>query len=104
VEPNSEQLTARIAATRDELSDNLDELGHRMKDAVNWRTQYQKHTALFLGAAVVGGVAGAAGADSSARLQPPSASAISASTRTGKRTDRITMLDLLAFKRSPPGS
>ena len=56
MEPNSEQLAARIAATRDELSDNLDELGHRMKDAVNWRTQYQKHTALFLGAAVVGGV------------------------------------------------
>jgi hypothetical protein len=56
MEPNSEQLAAHIAATRDELSDNLDELGQRMKNAVNWRTQYEKHTALFLGAAVVGGV------------------------------------------------
>ena len=42
MEPNSEQLAARIAATRDELSDNLEELGHRMKDAVDWANPVSK--------------------------------------------------------------
>ena len=35
---------------------NLNELGQRMKDAANWRTRFERHPAVFLGAAVVGGI------------------------------------------------
>ncbi len=55
MEPASEALAARITKTRDELSDNIDALGQRVKNAVDWRRQYQRHTAVFLTAAVLGG-------------------------------------------------
>ena len=69
---SSDALAARIEATRGELSDNLDELSQRVTEAASWRVQYERHTALFLGAAVVAGlllaaVSGSRGRSSGAR-------------------------------------
>src|SRR5262245_5019706 len=52
-EPN--EIREHIDAKRAKLGDDLDEIEHRMKDAVDWRTWYRKNTAAMLGAAVAGG-------------------------------------------------
>jgi len=44
-----------IETEREKLGDDLQEIEHRMKDAVDCRVWYEKNTALMLGAAVAGG-------------------------------------------------
>jgi hypothetical protein len=44
-----------IEAERKKLGDDLEEIEHRMKDAVDLRVWYNKHTTVVLGAAVAGG-------------------------------------------------
>ena len=49
------EIREHIDAERARLGDDLDEIGNRMKDAVDWRTWYRNHTVAMLGAAVAGG-------------------------------------------------
>jgi hypothetical protein len=50
------EIKEHIEAEREKLGEDLNEIEHRMKDAVDWRVWYENHTALLLGAAVAGGV------------------------------------------------
>jgi hypothetical protein len=52
-EPN--EIREHIDAKRAKLGDDLEEIEHRMKDAVDWRAWYRKNTTAMLGAAVAGG-------------------------------------------------
>lgn len=52
----SNEIEAHIRSTRDRLESNLQELEHRVKDAADWRVQFSRHPAIFLGAAFLGGV------------------------------------------------
>jgi hypothetical protein len=49
------EIREHIDAERARLGDDLDEIGSRMKDAVDWRTWYRNNTVAMLGAAVAGG-------------------------------------------------
>ena len=51
-----DQIAEHIRSTRSELTDNLRELEHKVKDATNWRVQFERHPVAFLGAAFVGGI------------------------------------------------
>jgi hypothetical protein len=50
------EIEAHIRSTRRRLEINLQELEHRVKDAADWRVHFSRHTAIFLGAAFVGGL------------------------------------------------
>lgn len=52
-EPN--EIREHIDAERSRLGDDLEEIEHRMKDAVDWKAWYRKNTVPMLGAAVAGG-------------------------------------------------
>jgi hypothetical protein len=49
-------LKDHIDAERTRLGRDLEEIENRMKDAVDWRTWYEKNTALVLGVAAAGGL------------------------------------------------
>ncbi len=49
------EIKEYIEAKRKKLGDDLEEIEHRMKDAVDLRVWYNKHTTVALGAAVAGG-------------------------------------------------
>jgi len=50
------QIKEHIDAERERLGQDLEEIEHRMKDAVDWRSWYESNTMLMLGAAVAGGL------------------------------------------------
>ena len=50
------EIKEHIEAERKKLGDDLEEIGHRMKDAVDLQVWYYKHTTVALGAAVAGGL------------------------------------------------
>ena len=52
-EPN--EIREHIDAKRAKLGDDLEEIEHRMKNAVDWRSWYRKNTTAMLGAAAAGG-------------------------------------------------
>jgi len=69
-EPN--EIREHIDAKRAKLGDDLDEIEHRMKDAVDWKVWYRKNTAAMLGAAVAGGfLLSMAVGRSSSESEPP---------------------------------
>lgn len=51
-----DRLEAEIAAEKDALRYNVEELQERARDVVDWRAQVQRHPLAMIGAAVVGGV------------------------------------------------
>lgn len=51
----TDQIEQHIKRQRDELEDNFSELERKVRDAFDWRTQFQEHPGAMLGAALVGG-------------------------------------------------
>jgi hypothetical protein len=51
------EIRARIKAEGESLKENFEEIGSRVKDALDWRIWYRNNTALALGGAVAGGLA-----------------------------------------------
>jgi hypothetical protein len=51
----TDQIERHIKRQRDELEDNFSELERKVKDAFDWRTQFQEHPGTMLAAALVGG-------------------------------------------------
>ena len=51
-----DQIEQHIASTRHELGNHLHELEHKVKQAADWRTYYERNPLLMLGAALGGGV------------------------------------------------
>jgi len=52
----AEQIEKEIEQERGNLDRNLHELEHRVRDATNWRVQFQKHPGPMLGTAFAIGV------------------------------------------------
>lgn len=50
------KIKEHIEAEREKLGHDIQEIELRIKDAVDWRTWYEKNTALLLGAAFAGGL------------------------------------------------
>jgi hypothetical protein len=55
MDEKSSQIIDEIATTRDRLGDNLNDLESRMRQATDWRTYYERHPLMFVGAALGGG-------------------------------------------------
>jgi hypothetical protein len=55
MDEKSSQIIDEIAATRDKLGDNLNDLESRMRQVTDWRTYYERHPLVFVGAALGGG-------------------------------------------------
>ena len=51
-----DQIEQRIRQQRDELRDNFNELGSKVKDTLDWRAQFNENTGLMLGVALGGGL------------------------------------------------
>lgn len=51
----TDQIERHIKRQRDELEDNFSELERKVRDAFDWRTQFQDHPGTMLGVALVGG-------------------------------------------------
>jgi hypothetical protein len=51
----TDQIEQHIQRQRDELEDNFSELERKVRDAFDWRTQFQEHPGAMLGIALVGG-------------------------------------------------
>jgi hypothetical protein len=49
------QIIDEIETTRDKLGDNLSDLESKMREVTNWRTYYERHPMMFVGAALGGG-------------------------------------------------
>jgi hypothetical protein len=52
----SDQIARDIERTRDELGSDLNELERRVKNATNWRKQFQQHPFTMMGVAFGGGL------------------------------------------------
>jgi hypothetical protein len=51
----TDQITSEIHRASDELKSNLEELETRVKNAADWRAQFNKHPGPMTVAALVGG-------------------------------------------------
>jgi hypothetical protein len=51
VDESPDQIENHIRSTRRTLGSNLEELENRLKDATDWRVQFGRHPAAFLGTA-----------------------------------------------------
>jgi len=56
VDEETSRIRQHIDAERQQLGRNLDEIEHRVKNATEFKTYFNRHTAWILGAAVAGGV------------------------------------------------
>jgi hypothetical protein len=56
VDEGPSQIEEHIHSTRRKLGGNLRELEHRVKDATNWRVQFERRPWAFVGAAFGGGL------------------------------------------------
>jgi hypothetical protein len=52
----TDQITAEIDRSREQLQVNLRELETRVKSAADWRVQFQRHPGRMIAAAVAGGM------------------------------------------------
>ena len=52
----TDQIETEIARKREDLKSNLEELETRVKDVADWRSQFRKHPAAMITAALAGGV------------------------------------------------
>ena len=55
MDESPDQIEEHIRSTREELGTNFKELETRLKNATNWRLQFERHTWLFVAAALAGG-------------------------------------------------
>jgi hypothetical protein len=55
-EMSSEQIKREIDVERDELGRNIQQLERKMKDTVDWRSQFQKNPMVMIGLAFGGGI------------------------------------------------
>lgn len=87
-----EQIEDHIRTTRRELGSNLQELEHRVKDATNWRVQFDRHPGVMLGIAFAGGILLSAGLGGRGRRTATvgSAAAAGGSAGGGARISRAT--------------
>jgi hypothetical protein len=72
-----DQIERHIQRQRDELGDNFSELEDKVKSAFDWRSQFEEHPGMLLGAAFVGGAVIAA--------ILPSRSTISSGVSSGRK-------------------
>ena len=56
MDETSDQIERHIQETRNDLDDNLNELGTRVKKAVDWRAQVEERPGTMLGLAFAGGI------------------------------------------------
>jgi len=56
MDETSEQIERHILETRNDLGDNFNELGDKVKKAVDWRAQFEERPGTMLGLAFAGGV------------------------------------------------
>lgn len=56
MDERSDQINQQIAETRSELGANLQELEHKVKDATDWRKQFQNNPLTMIGLAFGGGI------------------------------------------------
>lgn len=66
-----DQIEDHIRSTQRELGSNLQELENKVKDATNWRVQFERHPVAFLGIAFAGGLLLSAGLGGRRRHSPP---------------------------------
>jgi hypothetical protein len=71
----AEQIEKEIEQERSELDRNLKELEHRVRDATDWKLQFQKHPGPLLGAAFAVGIGLAMLSSRNGRSQQPPVSA-----------------------------
>jgi hypothetical protein len=50
------ELEVALEMHKEQLRDTLDELGQRVRGAADWRTQYRRHPAIFVGTAIASGM------------------------------------------------
>jgi hypothetical protein len=56
MDETSDQIERHIQETRNDLDDNFNELGDKVKKAVDWRAQFDERPGTMLGLAFAGGV------------------------------------------------
>jgi len=56
MDPQSEQIIRDIQDKRDRLSENLNELEHKVRSATDWRTYYNRNPWMMVGIALGGGL------------------------------------------------
>lgn len=56
MDETSHQIEQHIQQTRNDLDDNLNELGDKVKKAVDWRAQFEERPGTMLGLAFAGGL------------------------------------------------
>jgi hypothetical protein len=56
MDETSDQIERHIQETRNDLDDNLNALGDKVKKAVDWRAQFEERPGTMLGLAFTGGV------------------------------------------------
>ena len=56
MDETSDQIERHIQETRNDLGDNFNELGDKVKKAVDWRAQFEERPGTMLGLAFAGGV------------------------------------------------
>ena len=61
MDESPDQIEDHIRSTRQELGNNLQQLENRLKDATNWRVQFERHPWALLGIAFAGGALLSAG-------------------------------------------
>jgi hypothetical protein len=71
VDERPDQIEDHIRTTQRELGSNLQELEDKVKDATNWRVQFERHPMALLGIAFAGGLLLSAGLGGRRRHTPP---------------------------------
>ena len=56
MDETSDQIERHIQETRNDLGDNFNELGDKVKKAVDWRAQFEERPGTMLGLAFAGGI------------------------------------------------
>jgi hypothetical protein len=72
VDERPDQIEDHIRSTQRELGSNLQELEDKVKDATNWRVQFERHPMALLGIAFAGGLLLSAGLGGRRHRTPPS--------------------------------
>jgi len=86
VDEQPEQIEDHIRSTRRELGSNLQELEHRVKDATDWRVQFDRHPGVMLGIAFAGGLLLSAGLGGGRGRRAATAATAGVTTRVSRAT------------------
>ena len=83
MDESPDKIEEHIRSTRDELGTNFRELETRLKNATDWRLQFERHTWIFVGAALAGGFLLSAAFPSPRRTQFRRPRAVTRAERSG---------------------